>query len=296
MTDTITWVDPDGATVTLHGGSDMFVVWNVSGRFSPPTRFETDDIPDGDGARLRAVHHGVREFLLPVWVQAATESALRTAIRTLISAMNPVRGDGRIQVTSSLGDQREIVCRVSAGLEGQERIGDSSGVWAQMFPLMFRAHEPYWRDISDTVYGPIVVDAEPGTFFSDQFFPMQLADSEVFASVTVTNSGDVEAWPVWTITGPGESPLLRNLTTGKDLLLADYTIAAGEVVTIDTRPDGPTRKTVVSSTVGSLFGRLSGTTSLWPLAPGANAVTIEMAAATDASAVSIARRHRYLAV
>lgn len=284
------WVDPDGAETELS------VQWNTAGRFSPPARFEQEGIPEYSGARLRAVFHEHRDFVLPARVVGTSEADLRTRMRALTSAMNPLRGDGRIRVTSPLGDQREIVCRVLTGLDMPERLGDTSGPTSQSVALVFRAVEPYWQDINDTVYGPIVIDAEPGEFFSDQFFPMQLSDSEVFASITVTNDGDVEAWPVWTITGPGESPLLRNLTTGKDFLLEDYTIAAGEVVTIDTRPDGPTRRTVTSSTTGSLFGQLSGATALWPLARGANAVTIEMAAATDQSAVSIARRHRYLAV
>lgn len=294
MTETIEWIDPDGTTTTLHGGADMFVAWNVSGRFSPSARFEEEGIPEGDGARLRAVHHDARDFGLPVWVRAGDEATLRTAIRSLVSAMNPVRGDGRIRVTSPLGDQREIVCRVAAGLEGAERIGDSSGVWAQLFPLVFRAHEPYWQDTTDTTSGPWLLASSPGSFFP--LFPIRLSSSEVFAQVTLTNAGDVESWPVWVITGPGANPKLRNLTTGKDLELPAYTIAAGEVVTIDTRPTGSTRKTVTSSTGGNLYRLLSGTSALWPLARGTNSVAIEMGGATSASSVQVSRRHRYLAV
>jgi hypothetical protein len=293
MAETIVWVDPDGVSTTLHGGSGMFAAWNVSGRFSPPTRFEEEGIPEGDGSRLRAVHHGPNDIVLPVWVQAATDAALRTSVRALVSSMNPKRGDGILRITSPLGDQREVVCRVVTGLEGAERIGDTTGDAAQLLPLVFRAHDPYWQDTSDTVSGPWTVGSSPGSFFP--LFPLRLASSEVFAQVTVVNTGDEDAWPVWTVTGPGANPKLKNLTTGKTLDLASYTIAAGEVVTIDTRPTGANRKTVQSSTTGNLYSKLTAVSALWSFVRGSNSVSIEMGSATSASSVQVARRHRYLA-
>lgn len=284
----MTWIDPDGAETTL------LVDWDVTGRFSPPTRFEEEGIPEQDGMRLRAVHHGARDFVLPLWIEGASESDLRTKMRSLVSSMNPLRGDGRIRVTSPIGDQREIVCRAASGLEMGERIGDTSGPEVQKAAVVFRAWEPYWQDAADVVSGPWTVGGSPGSFFP--IFPLRLASSEVFASVTVVNTGDVDAWPVWTITGPGANPRIRNLTTGKDFYLPAYTIQPGEVVTIDTRPTGATRKTVTSNTVGNLYGRLSGTTALWPFARGSNSVQIEMGSATTATAIQVSRRHRYLAV
>lgn len=285
------WVDPDGVSTTLHGGAGVFAVWNVSGRFSPPAEFEEEGIPEGDGARLLAVHHGPNDIVLPVWLQAATQAELRTSVRALVSSMNPKRGDGTLRITSPLGDQREVVCRVVTGLEGAERIGDTTGDAAQMLPLVFRAHDPYWQDAADTMSGPWTVGSSPGSFFP--MFPVRLASSEVFAQVTVVNSGDEDAWPVWTITGPGLNPKLVNLTTGKTLNLASYTIAAGEVVTIDTRPTGASRKTVTSSTAGNLYSKVTG--ALWPFVRGSNSVSIEMGGGTAASSVQVARRNRYLA-
>lgn len=288
MAETVTWIDPDGIETILA------VEWDVAGRFSPPTRFEEEGIPDQDGMRLRAVHHDARDFVLPLWIEGSSEADLRTKMRNLVSSMNPLRGDGRIRVTSPVGDQREIVCRAASGLEMGERLNETSGPEVQRAAVVFRAWEPYWQESTDSVSGPWTVGGSPGSFFP--IFPLRLASSEVFASVSVVNSGDVDAWPVWTITGPGANPRLRNLTTGKDFYLPLYTIQEGEVVTIDTRPTGSTRKTVTSSTVGNLYGKLSGTTALWPFAPGTNAVSIEMGAATSATSIQVARRHRYLAV
>jgi hypothetical protein len=286
MSETVTWIDPVGVSTTLNGGADMFVEWDVSGRFAPPSRFDEEGIPESDGSRLRAVRHETRDFSMPVWVEAADQGSLRTAVRSLVSALNPKRGDGTIRVTSPLGDQREIVCRVVAGLEGAERIGDTTGVWMQMFPLVFRAHNPYWRDISDI--GDTYTVGTPSTFFP--FFPLRLSNAQVFTDASPDNVGDVPAWPVWTLTGPGSTIYLRNLTTGY-LLSLDTVLGAGETVVVDTRPGA---KTVTGGDGTNLFGDLSNDSYLWPLEPGVNSVRIEMSGATAASSVSLAFRPHYL--
>lgn len=286
MSETVTWIDPVGVSTTLNGGVDMFTEWNVTGRFAPPSQFDEEGIPESDGSRLRAVRHETRDFSLPVWVEAPDQGSLRTAVRSLVSALNPKRGDGLIRVTSPLGDQREIVCRVAAGLEGVERIGDTSGVWAQHFPLVFRAHNPYWRAVSD-IGATYTVDGV-STFFP--FFPIRLTNAQVFADASPDNLGDVDAWPVWTLTGPGSTIYLRNLTTGY-LLNLDTALGSGETAVIDTRPGV---KTVTRGDGVNLFGDLSNDSYLWPLAPGVNSVRVEMSGATADSAVGLAFRPHYL--
>jgi hypothetical protein len=270
-----------------------FVSWAASGRFSPGVRFQEDGIPEQDGARLRAVFFDVREFVLPIWVIGATDADVRTNIRSLVRSMNPKRGDGKIRVTSPLGDQREITCRVASGFDSSERIGDTTGAVGQMFPLAFKAHDPYWTEAADIVAGPWQVGTSSGSFFP--IFPIRLSSSEVFAQVTIDNLGDDDAWPVWTITGPGSSPKVKNLTTGKTTDLGSYFITAGETVTIDTRPTGSNQKTVTSNINGNLYTRLTAASDLWPLIQGTNQVSVEMGtAAAGVTSVQMARRHRYL--
>jgi hypothetical protein len=299
VTETIEWIAPDDTVTTLHGGADPyagthFVAWNVQGRFSPQARFDEEGIPDADGMRLRAVYYGPGEVTVPVWVQGTSDADLRAKTRALVSTMNPKRGDGRLRVTSPIGDQRELLCRVADGLQGMERIGDTSGAVAQFFPLTFRAHDPFWQDTADTSAGPWEIGTSPGTFFP--LFPILLSSSEVFAQANVTNTGDEDAWPVWTITGPGASPRIINNTTEKGFSLATYTLAAMETVTVDTRPTGATRKTVTSSENGDLYRLLDAGSALWPLVPGANSISIELGGAVAGqSSVQMRRRHRYLA-
>lgn len=290
--ETIVWIDPDGAVTTLHTtnpyAQTYFVPWNLSGRFVPPVHLEEDEVPEQDGSRLRAVKFDARQPVIPVWVQGSSEAVLRTNLRALVRAMNPKRGNGRLRITTELGDQRELVCRVVSGLEGAERIGDTRGSNAQFLPLTFKAWDPYWYDASDTVASFAL--GTPSSFFP--FFPLRLSSSEVFADTTITNVGDTDTWPVWTVTGPGSALVLRNLTTGK-MLTHSATLGVSETLTIDTRPGF---KSARKNDGTNLFTGLGQTSSLWPLLGGMNAIRIELTGATSSSLVSLAYRPRYLMV
>lgn len=283
MPDEVTeFIDPDGTSITLD------VDWDASGRGMPPIEFEEDQVPERSGSRHRNTRHGVRELVLPLWVDADSSAALRTTLRSLMYTMDPVRGAGKIRVTSELGDQREVTCRYAAGLEMAEKLGDTSGPTLQRLPAVFRVFDPYWYAVADNTAS--FETGDTATFFP--FFPLRLSSSEVFATGTITNEGDVYAWPVWTITGPGSVLVLRNLTTGKTLTLT-ATIGAGEQVVIDTREGA---KTVTKNDGTNLFSGLSATSSLWSLQKGANALQIELTGATSASLVHLAYRPRYLMV
>lgn len=281
MSETVVWLDADGGSTTLD------VNWNVTGRFMPPVVFQEDEVPGQPGMRLRSARHGVREFVLPLWITAASETALRTAIRSLVAKMDPSRGAGRIRVTAPGGDQREITCSVSGGLELAETLGSDSGYLMQRAVVSFRCHDPYWTDVADTEVSWTLGEA-PGTFFP--IFPLVLAGSEIFVQATVTNTGDVQAWPVWTITGPGSALTIRNFHTNK-LLFVDESLSAGESVVVDTRPGV---KSVTKNDGTNLYPSLFLNSSLWPLQRGDNLIWVELFGATTESSVVLRYRNQYL--
>lgn len=276
------WIDADGSMLPLA------VEWRATGRFAPPTEREEDTVPGEPGSRLRAVRHGVRDFSLALWITGTDEADLRTQMRALTYRMDSVRGDGKIRVTAPGGDQREITCRVTGGLEMSEILGDSSGPTAQKAVVTFRAVDPYWADVADVVQD--FTSAAAPSFFP--IFPLRLASSEVFVDATITNTGDVAAWPVWQVTGPGSGLVLRNLSTG-ELLELTGTLTAGEFVTIDTRPGA---KTVTKNDGTNLFPQLSTVSALWALQSGATLLRVEMTGTTSASSVRLSYRTRYLTV
>lgn len=283
MTETLQWIDADGATTTLDAE------WEVSGRFMPPIKTQVDEVPGQPGGLLRSTRHGIREFVVAVWQQGAGETGLRTALRAFVDKLDPIRGPGKLRVTSPLGDQREITCSYAAGLEMEEKLGDSSGPDSQKIPLAFTAFDPYWYDPSPTSETFSIVSVP--SFFP--IFPIKLTASELVVDDTVTNNGSVETWPVWTITGPGTDITLRNLTTGLHMSFGTHALGAGESLVIDTRPG---RKSVTLQDGTNAYAWLDWTvSSLWSLKRGMTSVRLEMAGViAGQSSLQVSYWQRYL--
>lgn len=265
MADEITeWIDTDGVATELP------VEWNVSGRFGPRVVVEEAEVPGVAGARVRDVRHLPRDFVLPLWVESTDAVQLRTDMRNLVERMDPVRGPGRIRVTAPGGDQREITCMVLDGLGMLERLGETSGPEVQRVGLMIRAHDPYWTAVGTD--GLTIESGDRPSLFP--FFPLRLSSSEIFAEVTVNNTGNIRAWPVWTVEGPASAITVRDLRTGKHWSITlDDPLSPGESLIVDTRPGA---KTVTRSDGTDLFGGLTDMSSFWALWPGSTAVRIEI--------------------
>lgn len=280
MTELTQWIDPDGAIYTLD------VDWSVAGRFMPTIVFESDTVPRQPGAVFRYANHGTREFLCPFDVTGVSEADLRTKVRQMIAAMDPTRGTGKIRVTSPVGDQREINCHVASGLDLQETLGDISGPAWQRFPATFLAHDPYWYDTNATTQS---FTTSTGALFFP-IFPLKITASEIAVDATVDNTGDVDAWPIWTVTGPGSVIKLWNLTSSRYIYFP-VTLAAGSSITVDTRP-GVKSATYDDGT--NAYPDMNELSSLWPLQRGVNTIRLEMSGVTAASALTLVYARRYL--
>lgn len=285
MSEAMQWVDANGVVYPLTDSGSK-VLKGVEGRFMPPVSFIEEEVPLQPGARLRGSKTLPREVTLPMLFQSSDEASLRAALRAWLGRLNVDKGAGKLRVVGPAGDARELTCRYAGGME----IIESEGTWGptwQKAIVVFRAVDPYWYDGADTV-ATYVLGAPAFTFFP--FFPLQVSASEVLASPTVTNDGDVKAWPRWVITGPGVDPVLINSTTGERLAIT-ATLAAGETITIDTAPGV---KTVKGPTGASIFGSLGAGSVLWALAQGANVLSLQFSGANGSSSVELRYRRRFL--
>lgn len=304
--ETLSWIDADGDETQLDGSDGATVLTAVAGRFMPPFQMVEDEIPFQPGARLRRVKTKVREVVLPMIFRGVDEADLREVMRAWAVRFSPDRGPGVLRatgpvigtdiaelfldeapvITDPLVETRDLNCIYTGGLEAVEDLRGTKGLTWQKVVAVFRAHDPYWYDADDTT---ALFELPPAVPFFP-FFPLTLSSSEVVATVTLTNDGDVEAWPVWTITGPcAEGFKLRNVTTG-DVTTVEAEIFDGQTVEIDTRPG---YKTVTRYDGANLFGYLSDDSSLWPLAVGDNEIRVEVTEASHDTNAVIAYKRRF---
>jgi phage-related protein len=283
----ISWTDANGVESILTDQEDISISIGPSGRFMPPIEHNEEEVPLQSGSRRRNTKVKAREMDFPIEINGETQMDIRNKLRSLLRIFNPLKGDGKIKSISPDGSQREIFCRYQSGLE----ISESGQLW-EKFILVLKAFDPFWYDTATKVQ-TFKINESPGLFFP--ILPLRLASSTVFADISIDNTGDVETWPEWIITGPGENVKIKNMTTGEIIFLdhPDAKLESGETITINTSPNPPNEKTVTKNDGTNLFYILSEDSSLWALQEGGNSIQIEMANATTNSSIQLTYKNRY---
>lgn len=286
MPERLQFVDSAGAILELSDLPGVRALGD-SGLEMPPMSMVEDVIPGQAGSQLREVRVATRDAVLPFFMEQSTETALRDLLRSLAKRLNPQLGNGRLRHIAVDGTTRDLTCRYTGGLEG-ERVRGQAGPVYRKGALMFRAHDPFWYDAT-AMSSTFTTGAQPN-FLGDPFLPIKLASDTVLGEQTVSNTGDVEAWPVWTINGPATSITLSNVTTGETLTLP-ITLTASQSVIIDTRPF---QKTVRRNDGTNLYGNLGAGSALWSLRQGDARINTQVAGSTVDTFVTLVYSRRFL--
>ncbi len=295
ITESLALIDGDGAEHILTDHPNIDVPFGLRGLDLPPHALAADKVPLAAGSRLRRVSVEPRDLDLPLEILGADAASLRATVSQVGRWFNTRRSGGiprpvRLRSTSALGDVRELTGVYAKGLEGQ--ITEDALGYRQRAIVTLYCEDPYWYDTA-TIAQTYTVGAAARARFLGRLLPLRLSTSAVFAQPTVDNPGDAEAWPVWTIVGPGVNPVLRNRTTGETLALT-LTLARGERLIVNCRPSiHPGGKTVTLEGKNA-FGTLAGDAVLWHLEPGPNDLQLELSGATADSAIALTAHIPYL--
>lgn len=280
---TFEWIDANGEVMDMNDGVTTFSIQGQRNFYNPPFSVNSYEVPLTPGEAFSSVEVKPRLVDFPMLVTGSSRQAFIEKMRTLTSAFNPDKGEGRLRVGHEGNSAREIKCRYVSGLEGAGNSkGASPGSAAVVITL--RASDPFWYEL--TAQSLISVLSAPVAFFP--FFPLVLSRSGIFSEPSVVNNGDHIAWPVWRITGPGDSVTLKNLTTGYSLI-ANIVIPAGVYAEIDTRPG---KKTVRMNGL-NYFNTLTQSSTLWGLARGTNNLQLIFNNADSNSKVELSYRPPY---
>ena len=284
MADSYVWTSADGVVIDL---SDTSAGLSVLARGTTGFRglrheFTTSKFAGVDGDSVQAIRAGSNAPTLGMLLEASSEDDFIDRSRALVRAMRPrVNGQpapGQLTVTRTGRTPRTLRCFVTEGLEGDEDPGSVlPGAWWR-FQLKFLAPDPWW-------VGPLqyvnVGLAAPSLFFP--FFPLNLSASTVQGQFIVDLSeSDAPSYPVWTITGPGDSLVLTNNTTGRTIEV-NSPVADNQTIVIDTRPG---MQSVRSGSGTNLMHTLASDPALWSLVEGVQQVTALLTNAGPNSRIS----------
>lgn len=153
-----------------------------------------------------------------------------------------------------------MICRASGDFRATPAPGgDDSGV-ASQFSFTLVAANPPWKLSSgapEFVDIGLPVDTVSGRTYDKTYSYNYGASTNPGGIGQADNTGDIDAWPLFEITGPVNSPIIENQSTGRSFLVVGN-VAAGQTITIDSRTGR------VEPSSYRLVGRP------WVLAPGVN--------------------------
>lgn len=279
------WIPAGGGPhiVLNDRGAGYKVTKGLEGLGVPPVEHVTDTTPLLGGEQILETYETGRTIMLPMLITAPTNILLRTRIRALVAAMDPYTG-GWLEVAQADGQRRRVAARYSAGLEGAEDAASGGDHTWWRLVLRLYAPDPAWVDPVPVVI-PFTYPA-PTSFFP--LLPLTVSADSVLGAATITNPGDLPAWPVWTATAPGTGVTLDNTSTGEQLHLSG---ALTDTLTIITQPG---RQAITMGTA-DWWDHLVDNPVFWQIPRGVTAVSLSLTGAGPGSSVALSFNPRYRA-
>lgn len=260
--DGMTWTGWDGSVWDLLSLTSGVVLLNddVRGLGTPEFTHHTSQAHGVPGARWRGWDTEPRSVLWPVMIYHGGGS--REWLRHHDQFMRTLRPDrtGTWEVRSVMG-RRRLACRLDSDGSDAYPVDPALLGW-HVYGLRLVAHSPWWvgdavsltwRAVSPTQRAFLPAAGQQGFYLTNPF---------TAGSAEVTNPGDADAFPVWTLRGPISAG--ATVGTQGSHATVTFSLAMGEWLRIDTNPD---RLTVEDAT-GSRFADLTGDVGFPPIPPG----------------------------
>ena len=281
------WVSPAGVTRDLTRGATYVQPGGIVGHLAPPRTLLASSPPTMDGGVYRGHRFEARDVGLGLLTSTRTTGEWETETRALVRDFDTTDDVGTLVAQSPAGATRMLSARYVTGLESPTE-GDPGAVTIGTWAVQLRAYDPWW-------YGP-AMSKSFSVATSTPFFPgppFTLMPTELLGSgSSVTNPGDVEAFPVWTITGPATAV---TASSGGRSWTVTRTLGAGETVTVDCDPRAPAFSKIVDGDGANLWGTATADyPDLWPLPAGESTITVDVAGGTSADTrITMAFNPRY---
>lgn len=288
----VSYVDPDGTEWQWSDEDTGIIVTSVTGLGNPPVSMSQIDLPSG-GALAQGYLAQPRSIVVGLYVfddeQAKFLDLIDRVARSLWTqrAGKPAPGTLVLHRPDGTHRQIDVLCTSGAEQTDEDESQNAYQNWTT-FALTFAGLDPFFVDAIPTHLGFGLPGTDVGI---PPLLPIKLGVSTVLGDVTIRNNGDADAYPTWTIHGPG-TPTIRNNTTGRSFGLASA-LVTHEVVTVDTRP---TRQSAIDGDGNDRWSDLvkADPRDLWPLVPGVNHMSLEVLGSDAGSRVDLSYTRRWL--
>jgi hypothetical protein len=284
--------DTAGNSLTIHDLNDAsvpyFVMPPIDGLEFPTIRTGEYDNAGTDGINITSQYTGERRVnITGKAFQSINFADFVTKRRNFLNMCRPRRDANGALIIQTLrfkamdGNTYRLIGRVVDATMPIEYPNQST------FTIDFLATSAVIEDYtaSSASLNPLT----PGGFILPVILPI-VFDSGTGGSVTINSTGNEDAYPIFTLTGPLTNPRIYNAASGKYMALT-LSITGGQTVVIDML-----NKTVVLGGTTSEMSTLTSDSSFWPLNPGSSLLTLSTSVNGEAGSVSIVWRNAYTGV
>lgn len=282
------FIGPDGTRIVVNDPTDPdFVGYldgdsGVSGLDGTDVRENASDIVEGDGGIHDNFYASRRSVVFSglVWPEPDM-TAVNRRVDALVRATYALREDGIVRWQNS-GD--EFKKRLTWRRQQKPSI---TGRRPKTFQIALVSADH--RIFSDEEHSATVLGTageENGLGFNVGF-DLGFGGGGVVGQLLIDNAGDAETPPRLRVTGPITNPIIDNVTTGKEIRLI-YTLAEGETLDIETRPDAV--DVILNGSVSRYSALDFLNSDVWELAPGVNDVRLRAASLSNPAALTVSWR------
>lgn len=230
----VTWTDWEGTVWDLSDWrSGAFLLADgVEGLNMPATTDWVSSSPAVHGQRYRGGVTNPRSVFWPVHVWSEDSASQWERVdRAFWRGLQPGKF-GTWSVTTPSGTKRSIRLRFVDDGQHQFSVDPFQRGWAS-YGVTLVADDPFWNGEPER---RAWADQEGQNFYGGPALfgpPFFISSASQLSTATLTNKGDVDAWPTWTIRGPATSV---QVGVGDRLVSWSGLLLEGDTLVIDTDP------------------------------------------------------------
>lgn len=270
---TLTLNGANGDSIALDGSDGFVLTQGLRGLGLTPADLRLTSSA-GDGATWRGTRRRERDIDAPVTVLGAHRDEVAQKLRRLAAVLSDRIAPPSLVATYGAGESYAITVHYVAGAETQ--YGGEAGALFCTWPMTWRAPDPYWVSTEPVIFS--AVGATSSRNLLPNLVALEVSSSQALGTLTVSNPGDVDAYPVWTVKGPTSSLTISQAGVGFTYSSA---LTSSDTLTIDTRAG-----TVRNQAGTNLYGGLAAAPKLFRLPPGSSTVSIVATGATADTRIS----------
>jgi hypothetical protein len=230
----IVWESPTGEVWDLREGPARIGAAGISGLLRIPAETFVRTSAVVDGQRVTGWKANARPIIFPVDISSDSELTMLATDRAFRSSLRPDR-EGVLTVQAPDGRSRSIAARLSPDAEDPTLEGDPLDELGYVILADLIADQPWWlggvveknfTDVAPPSYGFFGPTGAGPSFY--------LAPANFRGSATISNPGDVDAWPLWEVLGPATA---FRFTIGGQTISGSIDVSPDQRLAIDTDPE-----------------------------------------------------------